>query len=262
MQMSLPMPPRWRRLACACLSALWLSASPAQSASLGVEGQVFEIIEDDFRLTLMRLIAQHDWAPDTQALQESVQNYTKNLPAAYLPRAEKTLTRWKDVGVVVTEDIYLPWVDWATGSVFEPERTLAVQAGTYLNPIAHLPAAGIERLVVFDATDPEQLAWVKTLMAQHIPQLNFALVAGDLGPLSEEMQQPVYHMQSVMLEKFQVRAAPTLIGFGRGRHQGHMAITEISLPADPSVVQRAWFGLGDTGEADASDAPAAPNQKD
>lgn len=236
-----------RRLAVALAASLLLICAPVPAADLGVEGQVYEIIEDDFRLMLMRLVARHDWTPDLEELKDSAQNYTKNLPAYYLPRAEKTRTVWKDVGVVVAEDIYLPSVDWETGSVFEPGRTLAVQAGTYLNPIAQLPAAGIERLFIFDATDPEQLALAKDLMTKHIPQLSFMLVAGDLGPLSEEMMQPIYHSSPTMLEKFHVRAVPALIGFGRGKHQGHMAVTEIHLPAAPDIAQQAWYGLGDEG---------------
>lgn len=221
---------------------------PVHATDLGVEGPVFEVIEDDFRLMLMRLIARHDWTPDVDDLKESARNYTKNLPALYLPRAEQTRTQWKDVGVIVTEDIYLPWVDWKTGSVFEPGRTLAVKAGTYLNPTANLPSAGIERLFIFDATDPEQLTLAKALMRKHIPQLSFMLIAGDLGPLSEEMNQPVFYPTPTMLEKFHVRAVPTLLGFGRGIHQGHMAITEIRLPTSLAVVQQAWFGLGDKAE--------------
>lgn len=222
-------------------------AVPAQATDLGVEGQVFEPIEEDMRVMLMRLLARHDWSESQQTLQESAENYTKNLPAYFLPRADKTETVWKDVGIVVTEDIYLPWVDWKTGSVFEPQQKLAVEKGTYLNPVAKLPAAAIERLFVFDATDPDQLAFAKELMKLNIPQLSFMLVAGDLGELSKEMNRPIYHPPPTMLEKFHVTAVPSLIGFGRGQHQGHMAVTSFKLPADVAAVKRAWFGLPHAG---------------
>ncbi|KVP16930.1 hypothetical protein [Burkholderia ubonensis] len=218
-------------------------AGPVQAKDLGVEGQVFEPIEEDMRVMLMRLLARQDWSESQQALEDSARNYTKNLPAYFLPRADKTETVWKDVGVVVTEDIYLPWVDWQTGSVFEPQQKLAVEKGTYLNPISKLPASAIERLFIFDATDPDQLSLAKELMKQDIPQLNFMLVAGDLGELSQEMNRPIYHPPPTMLEKFHVTAVPTLIGFGRGQHQGHMAVTTMKLPADADTIKRAWFGL-------------------
>ena len=233
------------RLALAALSVglAVAMAGPAQAKDLGVEGQVFEPIEEDMRIMLMRLLARQDWAESQEQMQDSAKNYTKNLPAYFLPRADKTETVWKDVGVVVTEDIYLPWVDWETGSVFEPQQKLAVEKGTYLNPIAKLPAAAIERLFIFDATDPDQLSFAKELMKLDIPQLNFMLVAGDLGELSTEMNRPIYHPAPTMLEKFHVTAIPTLIGFGRGQHQGHMAVTTLKLPADAATVKRAWFGL-------------------
>jgi len=221
--------------------------APVQAKDLGVEGQIFEPIEEDMRIMLMRLLARQDWSESAKDLEDSARSYTKNLPAYLLPRADKTETVWKDVGIVVTEDIYLPWVDWETGSVFEPTPKLAVQKGTYLNPIAKLPAAAIERLFIFDATDPEQLAFAKDLMRQDIPQLNFMLVAGDPGELSQEMNRPVYHPPATMLDKFHVTKVPSLVGFGRGQHQGHMAVTTIKLPADAATVKRAWFGLPHAG---------------
>lgn len=237
------------RLALGALS-LGLAAAvcaPVQAKDLGVEGQIFEPIEEDMRVMLMRLIARQDWSESAKELEDSARSYTKNLPAYFMLRAEKTETVWKDVGIVVTEDIFLPWVDWENGSVFEPTQKLAVQKGTYLNPIAKLPAAAIERLFIFDATDPEQLSFAKELMKLDIPQLNFMLVAGDLGELSKEMNRPVYHPTPTMLEKFHVTKVPSLIGFGRGQHQGHMAVTTLKLPSDAATVKRAWFGLPHAG---------------
>lgn len=244
--------------------ALFAAVPAAQAKDLGIEGQIYEPLEEDFRLMLMRLMARQDWTERQEELQESARNYTKNLPSYYLPRAEQTRTRWKDVGIVVTEDIFLPSVEWETGSVFAPDEKLAVPAGTYLNPVAKLPSAGIERLFVFDATDPEQLATAKALMKENIPQLSFMLIAGDLGPLAEEMNRPIYHPPPSMLEKFYLRAVPSLIGFGRGLHQGHMAVTEFTLPVEAATVKRAWYGLAYPGYNPEKlvDVPTPANQLD
>lgn len=238
------------RLLRACAAAAVLAAiacsgvGVARAADLGIEGTIFEPVEEDLRVLLMKLVASHDWQPQQQELKESALNYTKNLPAYFLPRAEKTLTRWKDVGIVTTEDIYLPSVDWQNGSVFNPGKVLAAPAGTYLNPIAKLPSRGIERLFVFDATDPDQLTFARALMVRNIPQLSFMVIAGDVGELSTEMNRPIYHAIPTMLEKFHIVAVPTLIGFGKGAHQGHMALTEFALPgASLDDVTKAWFGL-------------------
>lgn len=220
----------------------------AHAADLGIEGQIYEPLEEDFRMTLLRLMAKHDWTEQQDELKQSAENYTKNLPSYYLPRATVTRTQWKDVGIVTTEDIYLPWVDWKTGSVFHPGRILAAPAGTYLNPIAHMQARSIERLFIFDATDPDQLEFARALMVQNIPQLSFMVVAGDVGEMSKEMDRPIFHAIPTMLDKFHVEALPTLIGFGKGPHQGHMAITEFALPGtELSDIQKAWFGLPESG---------------
>ena len=215
----------------------------AQAVDLGIEGQVFEPIEEDFRIALLRMVARQDWTKHIDGLTESARNYTKSLPDFYLPLAKTTQTAWKDVGIIVSEDVYLPYVEWETGSVFEPEQRLAVPAGTYLNPIAQLPSAAIERLFIFDATSPEQVAFAKDLMRQNIPLLNFMVSAGDLGPISEEMRRPVYHLTEQMLDKFQITAVPTLLGFGRGQHLGHLATTQFALPMAQNDIHLAWFGL-------------------
>ena len=229
----------------ACVTVL--APLPSLAVDLGIEGQIYEPIEEDLRIMIMRLMARTDWEPHQQELDQSAKDYTKNLPAYYLPRAEKTVTRWQDVGIVAATDINLPVVDFEKGSVFEPEMKRAIAEGTYLNPIAHLPSTGIDRLYLFDATDPEQLAQAKALMVLKIPLMNFMTLAGDLGPIAEEMNMPVFHPIPTMLEKFNVRAVPTLIGFGRGEHQGHMAITEFAMPVTVENVRDAWFGYGDTG---------------
>ncbi|MBK3780047.1 hypothetical protein G3A43_07240 [Paraburkholderia aspalathi] len=258
--------PRLRAIARSVLMAVSLTAAScsgsggvAHAADLGIEGTIYEPIEEDFRVILMRLMARHDWQPQQQELKDSAENYTKNLPSYYLPRATLTRTRWKDVGIVTTEDIYLPWVDWQTGSVFHPGRILAAPAGTYLNPIAHMQARSIERLFIFDATDPDQLEYARALMVQNIPQLSFMVVAGDVGQMSKDMDRPIFHAMPTMLEKFHVEALPSLIAFGKGPHQGHMAITEFALPgAELADVQKAWFGLPESGYDPATLPDEAP----
>ncbi|MEX3983629.1 hypothetical protein AB4Y45_32125 [Paraburkholderia sp. EG287A] len=247
-------PLRLRAFARSVLMAVSLAAAScsgsgvAHAADLGIEGQIFEPLEEDFRMTLLRLMAKHDWSEQQDELKQSAENYTKNLPSYYLPRATVTRTQWKDVGIVTTEDIYLPWVDWKTGSVFHPGRILAAPAGTYLNPISHIQARSIERLFIFDATDPDQMEFARALMVQNIPQLSFMVVAGDVGEMSKEMDRPIFHAIPTMLDKFHVEALPTLIGFGKGPHQGHMAITEFALPGtELSDIQKAWFGLPESG---------------
>lgn len=236
-------------------------AGSVNAVDLGVHGPVFEPIEEDIRVILMRMVAAHDWAPDIEGLKEQAHTYTARLPQLFLPRTEKTQTRWKDVGIIVTEDVYLPFVDWETGSVMEPEPRLAVTAGSYFNPITHLPSAAIERLLVFDATDPEQLAFVRAVHLRKLPQLQFMAIAGDVGKLSEDLGTPVFYPAQLMLDKFAIRAVPTLVGFGRGAHKGHMALTEIALPSSLSIIDEAWFGLGDTGEDPSEAYTAQETQK-
>lgn len=234
-----------KRAAHAALLGLTLSlATGAASAiDLGVEGQVFEPIEEDFRLMLLRMVAKKDWTPHLNELQESAENYTKNLPDFYIPTAQSSKTLWKDVGIITSEPIYMPSVDWVEGSVFEPEPVLAVPAGVYLNPIAHIPSNAISRLFIFDATSEEQLEIANKLIEAQIPMLEFLIVAGDLSPISKEHNRPIFHLSADMIDRFQIEAVPSLIGFGKGEHFGHMATTQFTMPVTVEDIENAWYGL-------------------
>lgn len=253
------------RLAASAALGLLLATScqPVPAVDLGIEGAVFEPIEEDFRLMLMRLLARQDWTRQAAALEQSAREYTRNLPGYFVVRADETKTVWKDVGVVATEDITLPYVDHQTGSVFEPEQRVAVKAGTYVNPLYGMPSAAIERLFIFDATDAPQMALAKELMRENIPQLSFMIVAGDLGPIAEEMNRPIYHPAPTMLDKFHITAVPSLIGFGKGIHRGHMAVTQFHMPVSIETIKSAWFGLPHPGYTPSSiqDFDPAPTQQ-
>lgn len=219
-------------------------AASVQATDLGVFGQVYEPIEEDVRVLMLKLVAERDWQQDLDGLKQSAENYTANLPANFLPRATETRTQWKDVGIEVTEDVYFPYVDWETGSVLEPEQRLAVPKGTYFNPLVHLSLGIPPRMLVFDATDPEQLAFAQGVAALNIPALQLISIAGDVAKLTDTFGRPVYYGSRSMFEPFALTAVPTLVGFGEGAHLGHLAATQIKLPAAPESVHAYWFGLG------------------
>lgn len=235
---------RFSLIALISFFAVFLLASPSQAKDLGTEGVVFEPIEEDIRIAMLRMLANEDPKRFEREMRESVENYTKNLPSMYLPRAERTVTRWKDAGAVVGEDIYLPTVtDWENGSVAEPVQALLAPKGAYFNPVAHLPPESIPRIFLFDATDYEQLQLAKELAVLKLENFALISIAGDVGELSELLETPIFHAGDLLIPQMQVRAVPTLLGFGKGWHQGHIAITEFKLPASAKDVQDAWFGL-------------------
>ena len=224
--------------------SLTMWALPAKAVDLGVEGAVYEPIEEDLRIAMLRMIAKEDLRPMQQALLQSAENFTKELPSYYLPRAEKTVTRWKDAGAEVTEDIFIPGVpDWENGSVRDMKPVLLAKKGTYVNMISDLPVEAIPRIFLFDATDPDQLQLAKEVAAAKLDHLALIAIAGDVKELSELMDGPVFHPGNQLLTQMNVRAVPSLLGFGKGWHQGHIAITEFALPSSVDEVKRAWFGL-------------------
>ena len=246
MQISAVLPRLLRFVVIAFVSffAVLFFAGPAQAKDLGTEGLVFEPIEEDIRISMMRLLANEDPQRFEREMRESLDNFTKTLPSFYLPRADRTLTRWKDAGAVAGEDIFVPALsDWQNGSVTEPEQALLAAKGTYFNPVLNLPVEAIPRIFLFDATDYDQLQLAKELAILKLENFALIAIAGDVGELSDLMDTPIFHAGDLLIPQMQVRAVPTLLGFGRGWHHGHIAITEFKLPATAKDVQDAWFGL-------------------
>ena len=249
---------RFVAIATASFIAVLLLTSPSHAKDLGVEGAIYEPIEEDIRVTFLRRIAREDPSRFGREMLDSVNNYTKNLPSMYLPRADRTVTRWKDAGALVAEDVFMPSIpDWKKGSALELEPVLLAAKGTYFNPVAHMPAQAIPRIFLFDATDYEQLQLAIELAALKLENFALIAIAGDVGELSELLDGPVFHAGDMLIPQMQVRAAPTLLGFGQGWHQGHIAITEFKLPASAQDVKAAWFGLSED-EPEQKKTVAAP----
>ncbi len=224
-------------------AVVWLPCS-SFAVDLGIEGAVYEPIEEDVRITFLRLIARADIKGMQDDLRHSAENFTKELPSYYLPRADKTNTRWKDAGGLVEEDIYMPGIpDWETGSVTEMQPMLLAKKGTYVNMLTELPVEAIPRIFLFDGTDPDQLGLAKELAQAKLENLALIAIAGDVKDLSELLDGPVYHPGNQLLTQMNVKAVPTLLGFGKGWHQGHIAITEFATPSSVDQVKAAWFGL-------------------
>lgn len=115
-----------------------------RTGELGQQGPTYEIAEEPFMETVKRRMAKLD--PDKMKRQAmdrfwSKQNFTK------LPTAEKTASFQVDLTFTVKEDLQTP------------SGTYLARKGQQINPLDTMPFQRIG--IVFDAKDPEQVAWAQ-----------------------------------------------------------------------------------------------------
>ena len=132
--------------------------------------------------------------------------------------------------------------------MLEMQPILIAPKGMYVNMLTEVPVEAIPRIFLFDGTDFDQLKLAQELAAAKLENLALIAIAGDVKELSELMDGPVFHPGAQLLTQMNVRAVPTLLGFGKGWHHGHIAITEFALPSSVEDVKKAWFGLSVDGE--------------
>jgi len=110
---------------------------------LGVRGPTVAVSEPDLIAELQRRLSGIDW----QARRESsLARYWGRAVFADLPVADKPRERQLDLTLVAQADVTLP------------DGTTVIQAGERVDPLAIMPFR--QRLFVFDATDPRQVAEV------------------------------------------------------------------------------------------------------
>ncbi|MBK1717307.1 TrbC family F-type conjugative pilus assembly protein [Thiocystis violacea] len=112
-----------------------------ERGDLGVRGPVVAISEPDLIEELPRRLATIDWDAKREA---ALARYWERTPFPALPRAETVRERRLDLTVTARADVVLP------------DGTRVIKAGARINPLDVLPFR--QRLFIFDASDPRQVA--------------------------------------------------------------------------------------------------------
>ncbi len=220
--------------------ALSIPGTSVLADDLGVFGRVWDIEEVDLRRMMAEQIARVDQTIIQDELKTSSKNYLRTLPEDYLPKATATRTHWVDPSVVVSQDIYAP-VEQEDGRY---GWEVMVPAGTRVNPLTDVRP--VDNMLFFNAKDPEQVEFALSALKAHPRNLMLVATGGDVGALSAKIQVPVYHSNPSLIERFEIRAIPSLLGIGTGPRELFLAVTEFEPPYDPRLIERAWNGLPDT----------------
>ncbi len=175
-------------------------ADGAADLDLGAVGPVRDIAEPDLVALIKAEIAKADNEADAM---ESITSYWQRASFVELPKATERRVRKLDPTVTTKNELR------------DHDGRLIVSAGVMINPLERLPFTS--RLVVFDGTDADELAWAK----EHVdPDRKTILITTkidrDVGwpawkRLHEDLGQPVYLLPAKLAERFAIEATPTLI---------------------------------------------------
>jgi conjugal transfer pilus assembly protein TraW len=187
----------------------WLRARVLAGArgDLGMLGPIAAVTEPDLIAELQRRLA----ALDLEKLREqAIARYWQRRSFEELPAATVPRTREIDPTIRAAADVPLP------------DGTLLVKAGETVNPLDRLPFT--QRLVVFDASDPRQVAIAKRLgAAAGTPRVTYIATRLDrergwesLASVEDTLDAPVYLLTPDVRRRFALERVPTTVE-ARGR---------------------------------------------
>ena len=185
-------------------STRWLEQAIADGrrGDLGIRGPVADIREPDLLAELKRRLAALDLSGmKARALARSFEQ----LRFEMLPAATEDRTRWVDPTLTAAADIQLS------------DGTLLVAAGESVNPLAQVPFT--QRLVIFDAADPRQVAFARARAAEPSARATVFLVTGlrrergwqGLGQLMSHLERRVFLLTPEVRQRFALERVPAVV---------------------------------------------------
>ncbi len=184
----------------------WLLEQVRQGrrGDLGVRGPTVAVSEPDLIVELQRRLAGIDWTARREA---ALEHYWERAAFAELPVAEKPRERRLDLTLVAQADVALP------------DGTTVIRAGDRVDPLAVMPFR--QRLFVFDATDPRQVAEVaRRGRASHadgrLPlylatRLDRATGWEGYRAVQAALHDPLYLLTPDVQRRFQIERVPAVV---------------------------------------------------
>lgn len=201
-------------------SLTWLNAKQAAGGQgdLGRLGEVYDIAEIDLLSEMKRRMAAIDWHSKQR---QAIARFWSQHKFEVLPVATTNRERLIDLSLSAPRDL------------FAPNGTLIIAAGTTVNPLDNL-AFGL-CLIVFDATDPKQLAFIEQLSCQdkHARRLFLATQLprqhgwDELKNLENTLQSPVFLLTPDVRQRFQLQKVPALVE----QNSKQISIREVNMTA-------------------------------
>lgn len=221
------------RATAAALLATMCQVAP--SKDLGVQGNVWPIIEVDIRQLMLEDAAKANWSKVQEEVQDKAKSYLDRLPKRHLPNVDVTKTEWFDPSIELQSDIQAP-VRLQDGSF---AWQVLARKGTRVNPLHKIRPT--QALFFYDGGSDEQLKLVKKLAVKEPERLMFIEAGtGSVKDVSESLNLPIYHANDAMLQRFQVVYLPSMVYPGAGEKGDYLGVTAFAFPYNLEEVLLTW----------------------
>ncbi|EGV29617.1 Type-F conjugative transfer system pilin assembly protein TrbC [Thiorhodococcus drewsii AZ1] len=189
----------------------WLleQVEEGRRGDLGVRGPTVAVSEPDLIAELQRRLAGIDWSARREA---ALARYWERASFAELPTAEQVRERRLDLTLVAQADVTLP------------DGTTVIRVGERVDPLAIMPFR--QRLFVFDATDPRQVAEVARRGAASRAEGRLPLYLatrldreagwGGYRGVQTALQDPLYLLTPDVRRRFQIERVPAVVDSREG----------------------------------------------
>jgi len=170
----------------------------ASTHVLGAFGRTYSIIERDALEEIKEHASKIDWHKhfNKEKAERAVKNYQPEKMTA-LPRA--TENRTFSVDMTYTLDFDIPD---GKGGILYPK-------GYTFNPLDYVQLPNI--LVVINASDKKQVEWFESSQYINDYKTMCLITEGKFWTLSQELQKPVFYANKQIVERFKLKAVPSVV---------------------------------------------------
>lgn len=206
----------------------------ATAKDLGVEGQLYEILEVDMRAWFFQKMSKVDWERVNDQLVSEARAYGRNhQPLAFLP-SETLSIEPIDLTYTLNDDIVAPqpqqdgtwqWeVIWEAGTTVDPHQFPVRKPGMFF----------------FSGLSEQQVEMAKSIYA-HDPHGVFLVAnGGDLVELTESIGTPVFGADTFVVEQLKLEHMPAFVDFN---NRDNTRVIYSPPPFDPEPVTSRWEAL-------------------
>ena len=179
---------------------------------LGTFGATYPILEKDGIEEIKQKAAETDWSKyfNRERIEKAVKGYRpENI--VRLPRATEDRTFRVDMTYTLNFDIHD-----GKGGILYPK-------GYTFNPLDYIHYHNV--LVVIDASDEEQLAWLKSCEYMDDYRTRFLITDGGFWDLSNSLERAVFYANEQIVRRLKLKAVPSVV-----RQSGRfMEVKEIAI---------------------------------
>jgi conjugal transfer pilus assembly protein TraW len=190
---------RYSQLFLAVLFGLGLSHLGC-AKNLGNYGQVFSILEEDIRDSIMKRLHSMDKTGELARVQHDMEQ-----------RIERHVVRPKPLGLTSTVEPKTFRIDPSvivSRDVWAPDGTLVAKTGMHINPFQHIQFN--KTLFFFNADDSNQMKWVKKHYRDY-KQVKFILTGGDIRDASNLLGRVYFDVNGILTHKLHIKNVPSVV---------------------------------------------------